>query len=167
MYDNLGRDWPLHGFTRITSYAELCRFTDANPDALWRISYGGPNDPKQFDRVAARAMKLGVLKPVLFIAEELADLTQPGKATGGWGELTRAGRGIGNDAMAITQRIQEIDKTTATQASLVRIYQQNTPRDAEYIERNTGIPAADVEKLKPHEFIEKDMINKEIRTGTN
>ena len=56
-------------------------------------------------------------RPMVVVVEELAEVTQPGKAKGAWQTLLNRGRKYGVRIVAISQRPQEIDKTTLTQCS--------------------------------------------------
>lgn len=56
-------------------------------------------------------------RPMVVIVEELAEVTQAGKARGHWQTLLNRGRKYGVQIVAISQRPQEIDKTTLTQCA--------------------------------------------------
>jgi len=56
-------------------------------------------------------------RPMTVIVEELAEVTNPGKARLHWATLLNRGRKYGVRLVAISQRPQEIDKTTLTQCS--------------------------------------------------
>lgn len=56
-------------------------------------------------------------RPIVAVIEELAEVTGPGKARGNWQTLLNRGRKYAVQIVAISQRPQEIDKTTLTQCS--------------------------------------------------
>ncbi|WP_250655048.1 hypothetical protein [Alkalimarinus coralli] len=89
------------------------------------------------------------------VLEELADLEMGQKTLPGLGKLQKRARKYGGIVVSNTQRVQEIPKSLITQAHKVYIGLQSA-HDAKYIERVLGIPANQVEALKPLEFFTKN-----------
>lgn len=73
------------------------------------------------------------------VAEEIAQVTAPGKAPPAWGWLQRQGRKYGLGVVSATQRAAESDKTAFTQARWIWIGQCGE-RDTAYLEREIGEP---------------------------
>lgn len=90
------------------------------------------------------------------IAEELADVTSPGKAPAKWGALVRRGLKRGVSIYAISQRWAEADKTALGNASEFVIFRQSSADDVKYLARKTRVPAAEIDALKPLEYVAYD-----------
>ena len=105
-------------------------------------------------------------KPGQLVIEELADVTSPGKAPPEWGEICRKGRHYGAQVYAITQRPAESDKTIVGNAAAIHTGLMAFPRDRAYMAECLDVPAAEVGKLKPLEWIERDMRTRALRRGT-
>jgi len=91
-----------------------------------------------------------------YIAEELADVSTPGKAPTHWGMLVRRGLKRGATIYAISQRWAEADKTCLGNASDFIIFRQSSADDVKYLARKTRIPAVEIDNLKPLEFVSYD-----------
>ncbi len=90
------------------------------------------------------------------IAEELADVTSPGKAPSAWGSLVRRGLKRGVTIYAISQRWAEADKTALGNASEFVLFRQSSADDVRYLARKTRVPAEEINDLKPLEFVRYD-----------
>jgi len=99
------------------------------------------------------------------VVEELADVTSPGKAPADWGEIVRKSRKHGADIYALTQRPAESDKTIVSNAAAIHSGFMGFPDDRTYIARCLGVPVADVEKLRPLDYIERDLRTQQLRRG--
>lgn len=91
-----------------------------------------------------------------YIAEELADVSTPGKAPTHWGMLVRRGLKRGATIYAISQRWAEADKTALGNASAFIIFRQSSADDVKYLARKTRVPAAEIDGLKPLEYVTYD-----------
>jgi hypothetical protein len=107
--------WDAHlqysscGCTPIATIAELARACSTRESA--QLAYIGPNDLEHFHkfcRIALCWLKLAIITTVV---EELADVSEPGKARGAWGEFIRWNRKLGGRLYTITQHPAETDKT--------------------------------------------------------
>jgi len=78
--------------------------------------------------------------PVVFVAEELADVTNPGKATQGWGMLQRTGRKRNITTYGITQSPAESDKTIVRNANIVHCCALGRAIDRRYMEKELDLP---------------------------
>lgn len=87
------------------------------------------------------------------IAEELADVTSPGKAPDGWGQLLRKGRAYGIKMIAATQRPAESDKTIIGNVTLFHAGRQSRSDDRKYMAKELNVQPDDL-LMDDGEFIE-------------
>lgn len=87
------------------------------------------------------------VEPLAVIAEELADVTSPGKAAGKWGELVRKGLKRGITIYAISQRWAEADKTAMNNVTEFWLV-QTAPMDVDYMAKRTGISREQIGALR-------------------
>jgi len=111
--------------------------------------------PGQFDFWCRCALAWGKIAPCVIVAEELADVTSPGKAPGGWGRLVRTGRGFGIDTYAITQRPAESDKSSFGNASLFHCGMLARRRDRQYMADEMDCDRALLDALRPLDWVER------------
>jgi len=88
------------------------------------------------------------------VIEELADVTSPGKAPDGWGQLVRRGRKRGITIYAVTQRPAESDKTIMGNASLIHCGRMQKQTDQKYMSGEMNIHFEKIQALKPLEYLE-------------
>ena len=103
--------------------------------------------------------------PGSLVVEELADVTSPGKAPEGWGELIRKGRHYGGSIYALTQRPAESDKTIAGNADIIHTGRLSFPRDRKTMAEYLDVPVSKITALPSLHWIERDMRTRELRTG--
>lgn len=146
----------LPGFQRVTTAAEMVRAA-ATPGPQ-KIAYVAPTDPARAFAIFAGACFASVdrIGPAVIIAEELADVTHPGKAPAAWGMLVRRGLKRGATLYAISQRWAEADKTALGNASEFVIFRQSSADDVRYLAKKTRVPAAQIDALPPLHFIRYD-----------
>jgi hypothetical protein len=137
------------GFIRVTKRADLLKL--AHKAGPLKVAYVAGGDLKaEFDFWAGCVMYAGrYIGPLSAIAEELADVTSPGKAPGNWGVLIRRGLKRGITIYAISQRWAEADKTAFGNASAYVIFRLSSGDDIRYFSRKTRISEADIEGLLP------------------
>lgn len=153
-WDIEGQFAMLPGWKKITTKKELLAAVEKEGSV--KIAYVS-RGRAEFEFWAGCALFWGTYKgPCAAIAEELADTTSPGKAPEGWGDLVRKGLKRGIWIYAIAQRWAEADKTAIGNASEVIAFQSATQADIDYLALKTRIPAEQLEKLKPLEFIHYD-----------
>lgn len=160
VYDAEDQFSQLPGFTRITSYNQLLLEVDSSSNK--KLAFVPSGDiQKAFNYWAACAFYWVRYKgPAHIVAEELADVSTPGKAPANWGVLIRRGLKRGATIYAISQRWAEADKTAVGNATDFIIFRSNG-EDVDYLYRKTRIPVERLEALKPLQFIKKDNL-----TGT-
>ena len=101
----------------------------------------------------------------MIVADETAGVTHPGKAPPGWHRLLAQGMELGISIMAITQSPAESDKTAMRNASLIRSYALRLPTDRAAMARYIGCDAADLGRMSPLHYIERDMATGAISRG--
>lgn len=101
------------------------------------------------------------------VAEELADVTTPGKAPDQWGILIRRGLKYGADLYAITQRPSESDKTIMGNASVIHCCGLQRANDRKYMAAEMDVPAETIAGLNRGqlEYLHKDMRTLETSRG--
>ena len=154
----------LPGWRKVTTKAALLEA--AQRKGPQRIAYVAGGDLKaQFDFWCGCVMYAGrYVEPLDSISEELADVTTPSKAPGNWGILLRRGLKRGINIFAISQRWAEADKTAIGNATEYVCFSMGGD-DIDYMARKTRIPVAELEALKPLEFVKIDRLTKEIQRG--
>lgn len=155
----------LPGWLRVTTRKALLEAIK-RPGAA-RIGYvTGGNLADEFDFAAGCCMYSSrYVEPTDFIAEELADVTTPAKAPGNWGILLRRGLKRGMNIYAISQRWAEADKTAVGNASEFVLFRQSSADDVRYLSRKTRVPEAELNGLKPLEFVRFDAATGEMERG--
>lgn len=146
----------IRGWRRVTSRAALLEAIQGR--GALRVAYVPGGDlVAEFNFWAGCVMYAGrYVDSVDAIAEELADVSSPGKAPGAWGVLVRRGLKRGITIYAISQRWSEADKTAFGNASEYVVFRQSSLDDARYIARKTGIDEAQIWALSPLQYIRKD-----------
>ncbi|CAA0081281.1 Uncharacterised protein [Zhongshania aliphaticivorans] len=72
-------------------------------------------------------------KMAVIVCEELANVTNSGKASGKWGVLVSQGLAEGPIIVGTVQRGQEVDKSILSNATYVHIAKHTTQKDRKYI----------------------------------
>lgn len=160
----IGKDdfgWP--GCEKIESIPALARRLKETATGKARIAYWG--DLKDFDAWAKLAYLWGQYWPAVIVGEEIADVTNPGKAPDGWGQLIRKGLYYGNHIYAITQRPAEADKTVWGNASLIHAHGLVLPTDVDYMSRVLGVPGERLRDLEPLDYLEREKGSKVVTQG--
>ncbi len=116
-------------------------------------------------------------RPMVAIVEELHEVTNAGKARGMWKTLLNRSRKYGVQIVAISQRPQEIDKTTLTQCStkvtgildrdadrVVMAKELSVSPDRIFNLRSTGKPELRYLVLRPGDVAKEQKINP-VRPG--
>ena len=89
------------------------------------------------------------------VVEELAGVTTPAKAPDAWHTLVSRGRKYGIEIFAITQRPAESDKTIFGNATVIHVGRLTRGSDRAYMAREMDLPQAELDALKPLEWIER------------
>lgn len=155
----------LPGYVRVTNRKQLAAAMDnKGPQKLAYVTGGDLKE--EFNFFCQCAMYAGrYVAPMDVIAEELADVTTSSKAPGHWGILIRRGLKRGISIYPISQRWAEADKTAMGNASDFILFRCATGDDAAYLERKTGVSAAELNTMPPLYWIKKDNLNGKITRG--
>lgn len=146
-------EYTAAGCELVQDVRELAGMLKEAWDGEGKFSFFGPL--KDFQQWARLAYLWGQLWPAAIVAEELADVTSSGGGRGEWGELIRKGLYYGSHIYAVTQRPQEVDKTTWGNATVRHCHRLELPLDADYMGRVLGCDPAMVAALDRLEWIEK------------
>ena len=114
-----------------------------------------PRSLSEFGAWAKLAHAWGIYAPCAAVAEELADVTTPGKAPDGWGNLIRQGAGWGIDIYAVTQRPAESDKTIIGNMSFIHAHQIMRAKDRAYVAAEMDLPVEQIAALTGYQWIER------------
>jgi hypothetical protein len=139
----------LAGFVCVTSPAELAYVLSKAPKARKKIAFVDESQ-EFFEFFCECAFKWS---NCVVVAEEIADVTNTGKAKKQWGKLIRRGRKYGIKIIAVTQRPSEADKTILANAAVIRIYALGRHLDREAVGREVSLKADDL-LMVPLEYIE-------------
>lgn len=96
-------------------------------------------DKKEFDNFCRLAHTWNRQKEAIIVIEELAAVTNTGKASGYWGVLVNQSLGLGATLFATVQRGQEVDKSVMNASSYLYVCQHNTDDDARYMSKKLGV----------------------------
>lgn len=143
----------LRGYIRVTSRKDLLHWADKA--GKMKIAYvASANLREEFEFFCKCAFHWGRFHGGgTVVAEELADVTSPGKAPDAWGILIRRGLKRGITIYCISQRWAEADKTAFGNASMYVCFMSSSAADVKYLCSKTRIPAADLEGLLPLHFV--------------
>lgn len=143
---------PVFNLTIIRSLPELL---DAlrNCKGAGRFAYvpSGYNR-KEFDSFCRLAHTWNRQKEAVIVIEELAAVTNAGKAAGYWGVLVNQSLGLGATLLATVQRGQEVDKSIMNNATYLYVCQHNTDDDARYMANKIGVNVSLVPRV-PMQFL--------------
>lgn len=128
-----------------------------------RFCYTGPDSG--FNDLCKLGYLWGQVWPIVFIGEEISDVTSPGKAPDWWGQLIRKGLYYGNHIYSITQRPAECDKTVWGNASVIHTHLFRRAEDREYMARQLGCGVQQIEALQQFDYLEQWIGETELRAG--
>lgn len=165
VWDGKGIDWGLRQACEVATLRELhARALEPGP---MRLSIRVPVTRENFGLFCRLAWIWGRYKPGVIVVDEVADVTNPGKAPTEWGEILRKCRSFGTDVYVTTQRPQECDKTAQGNALLFHCGQQADADDQRYVARRLlgGVPVDQVAQLQPLEYLERDVRTRQVKRG--
>lgn len=150
--DRYGDTWA--DSLRVSTLADLKALVMEYGAAPGHIIYT-PRRLSDFADFCRCAHAWGIIAPCSVVAEELADVTTPGKAPDGWGNLLRQGCGWGINVYAVSQRPAESDKTVIGNMSFIHAHQIMRARDRVYIAEEMNLPLSEIEALTGYQWIER------------
>lgn len=150
--------------------------SDAKRPGRFQVGYIGPLSIQK--RVGNRVVSIPMfpvfchlawvwmrVKPGTLVVEELADVTNPGKAPQEWGEIIRKGRHTGSVVYGLTQRPAESDKTLAGNADLIHCGRLSLPRDRKSMAEYLDVQVEEITALPSLAWIERDMRTRQLTRG--
>jgi len=168
VWDSVGewsRDRIVTPVGSILRLHELITADIANPGPF-RYGFTGPVHEATFNSFCKLAFVWMKAAPGgVVVVEELADVTSPGKAPQGWGEIVRKGRHYSGSIYGLTQRPTESDKTLAGNADVIHCGRLSFPRDRKTLAEYLDVPVDHITELQSLHWIERDMRTRELRTG--
>jgi hypothetical protein len=121
--------------------------------------------PREFDAFCRLAWVWIRAARGALVIEELASVTTPGKAPPAWGDIVRAGLRYGPSLYALTQRPSESDKTVMGNATVIHSHAMARANDRRYMAAELDTDPAELAKLRPLEWVERDRRTGELRRG--
>lgn len=147
-HDQWGR---LRGWQRLTSITALDQAAQTVRPARLAYVVGNDDIKLRFNQFCETALMFGrFFGRCSVVAEELADVSSPGKAPSAWGGLIRGALKLGIDIYAISQRWAEADKTAINNASEIVCFSM-MPMDVDYMSKRVGIDPAELARLNKQE----------------
>lgn len=163
------KEWSRDGIVRPVRSMKalhLLIVADLHHPGEFRYGYTGPVTRKAFVTFCKLATVWMKARPEgCAVIEELADVTNVGKAPEGWGEMVREGRHYSGDIYALTQRPTESDKTVAGNCDIIHAGRQSFPGDRKTMAEYLSVPVDQVTQLKNLQWIERDMRDGSVTTG--
>lgn len=95
------------------------------------------------------------------VSDELADVTSPGKASAGWGQLVRRGLKRGVSIYSISQRWAEADKSAFGNCSRVVAFASSSDQDVRYLSSRVRVPADVLSGLRRLEYVDYSTVTGE------
>lgn len=138
-------EWSAKGCAGVLCIPDLVRLCRTRAAA--HLAFTGSVTAAHFDAFCKIALLWGRLAPCTVVVEELADVTNPGKAPPAWGDLLRWARKLGVNVYAITQRPSESDKTVVGLAHRIVCHAMARNADQLYMARELGLEHSDVARL--------------------
>lgn len=148
-------EWSGRGCTPVSKIPDLARLCRSKGPA--QLAFIGPMTRENFALFSRIALCWAKLGPCTVVVEELADVTDPGKAPQEWGELIRYARKLGCNLYALTQRPSESDKTIIANAHRIVCHAMGRDDDARYMAKELRVSVEEVNSLQfPRlEYIER------------
>lgn len=147
-------------------FTELAALVAALKAKKFRLVFRPSSDPvqrgKQFDFFCRAGMAAGSLT---LVVEELRFVTTPSRAPLGWAQVCMTGRHRGLSVFGISQRPASIDKDFLGNCTRIRTGRLAYPEDIKSVCKVMGVPVSKVDKLRPLEWLEKDMATGKLSSG--
>jgi hypothetical protein len=157
--------WKRLGAVRVTSAAALVEQLRSAGGGALRVALVARNMGRKhllplFSLWARAAFAWGVdYGPCAVVADELADVSNAGKAPDGWGQVIRRGRKHGIHTFAVSQRWAEADKTTLGNAAAVVCFRANGALEADYLaQRFRGCTSQELQDLPMLRYVELNRV---------
>lgn len=119
---------------------------------------------QEFDQFCRLAHIWKRQSPAVIVIEELAAVTNAGKASGYWGVLVNQSLGLGATLLATVQRGQEVDKSIMNASTYMYVCQHNTEDDAKYMSKKLAVPVNKIPRI-PLAFMMWSPSKGEIASG--
>jgi len=165
VWDSVG-EWSRDGLvTPISSLPELRTWIVQAGTGPCRYGYTGRVSTENFETFCRLSIVWLKAAPGVLVVEELADVTSPGKAPDGWGEIIRKGRHYGGRIYGLTQRPAESDKTIAGNADVIHCGRLSFPTDRKTLAEYLDVDVKMITALPSLHYLERDMRDRTLRRG--
>lgn len=154
-------DFRLPRVRSLSVFAKLCK-----KQGFGKIRVAVTVDPtvENFEKFAQLAFAIcHAQAPITILADEIADVTSPAKASLHWGQLSRKVRKYGGILYACTQRPEECDKTIFNQAHIKWVGALGSTAAYKKMAQEMDIPLM---QLKDLNNIPQKQVEYWIREGT-
>jgi len=167
---DVDEEYAGNGFVKANGIADLINIIKQKGSKPLRVACV-PKDLGEFDDFCKIALawakdirdnKLGQLGVVV---EETADVTTPSKAPANFRILIGRGMKLGISLFCVTQRPSESDKTSLGNAKNIITFYMTRAADRDYMAREIGCDASDIEELDKLHYLKKDVDNRKIVAG--
>lgn len=145
------REYGAQGLAVVHSPAALKEFLLAHRRDAARVAF---EPGKRLDWFGAWCDLTRAWGHCTAIGEEIATVTNPGKAPQEWGRLIREGKHSRVHLVGVTQRPAEIDKTIVGNITHAYVFALQRRKDRLYMAEELNIEQGMLDALTPHEFIE-------------
>lgn len=105
--------------------------------------------------------------PLWLVADELADVTEPGWAPEGWERVTRQGRHAGLTIRGLSQRPADIDKSFYGNLTHIAVFRQNAEGDVDRLAKILRVPKESIGALRQLEWVERNLQTGELSPKKN
>lgn len=154
LFWDVDTDHKCHRYTEKGAFLAALKSADSSGQPF-RIGWSGDDDQETFQWFCRAAWAvLDGNRETWIVFEEMADQGMGQKLPAFFRKLMVRGRKYGAICISTTQRCQEVPKALITQ-SANRYIGLHEDQDARYLQKAVGIPASDIEALKPLNFYHK------------
>ena len=153
------------GFIKVSEINDLLNLLKRRKHENIKIAFN-PKNLGVFDMFCMIAIAWGTdTGELAVVVEETADVTTPSKAPANFRVLIGRGMKRGISLFCVTQRPSESDKTSLGNAKKIVTFYMTRAQDREYMAREMGCDAGDIEGLEKLHYLEKDVDARKILAG--
>lgn len=146
----------------VSSLGEMAREAKAKTFAL-SLKPQAARAADQFDMLCRIAYTAA---DCWLVVDELSMVTKPGWAPPGWADCSMRGRHKGMTVIGASQRPASIDKHFFSNATVIRTGRLNFSADIKVLANVLHVDGAELSKLAPLAFIQRDMQTGAVVRGT-
>ena len=152
VFDPKGEYVAQLGYQSCKTKAELMKTVARHGGGESKVAYVN-HDKESFNYFCDVAINWNLYARGTIVCEELANVTNCGKASGHWGRLVSQGLAYGPKIIGTVQRGQEVDNSIINNASFIHVGRHSTEKDKRYIADTLGVDVSEIPDKKL-EFIQ-------------